>query len=318
MPGADMMMLSIVVPVYKVEQYVEKCITSILGNQLFENHCELIVVDDGSPDASMAIVERLCAGRPNVTLVRQVNQGLGMARNAGVARARGAYFWFVDSDDWLTPYALEKLISLIETSEPDVVNIDHVMSDGRTTPIANHARHATAYSGAAYLQLSCVQNEVPYYIYRAAFYRGCELHFERDIYHEDALFTPSALILAQRVVRLAEPCYVYNVREGSIMTSGNHLKHARDMLTVVEKLEAFRLRHVPGGRQARVFSRYIALAVGGVFYYWKRLDRQERNLVRAEMDMRGLLSPILRSGSLKYLVAVALMFSHRRWRLDRF
>jgi glycosyltransferase involved in cell wall biosynthesis len=303
--------LSIVVPVYKVEAYVEKCIASILANELFDSRCELIVVDDGSPDESMAIVERLCEHRPNVTLVRQANQGLGAARNAGEGRARGDYLWFVDSDDWLPEDAIERILALIAATAPDVVNIDYVMSDGRRTPVKNRAMPGVVYCGLDYLQQSYVQNPVQYYVFRTRFYRDRGLHFEKGIYHEDALFTPTALFEAARVVRLAHDCYVYNLREASIMTSGNHLKHARDMLTVVARLEAFRARRAGGWRPSRVLARYAAVAVGGVYYYWKRLGPAERRMVSGEMSGRLLLAPILSSGALKYLAAAAVMLGWR-------
>lgn len=305
----NMTTLSIIVPVYKVEIYIEKCISSIINNSLFDSHCELIVVDDGSPDRSMEIVERLCAFHQNVTLVRQHNQGLGMARNAGEGRAKGKYLWFVDSDDWLPAGAIERLITLTATTKPDVVSIDHIMSDGSRTMVVNNASADFIYTGIDYLKKSRVQSPVQYYIFRTDFYRGRSLHFEKGIYHEDALFTPIALFQAQRVVRLAEDCYVYNVREGSIMTSGNNVKHARDMLTIVGKLEFFRKKSGATFRQSYILSRYSAFAVGGVYYYWRLLGMEERSIVAAEMDIRLMLRPICRSGLLKYFVAVAIM----RW-----
>lgn len=303
--------LSIIVPVYKVEQYIEKCIASILDNKLFDSRCELIVVDDGSPDRSMEVVERLCAFRQNVTLVRQGNQGLGMARNAGASKAKGEYLWFVDSDDWLPSDAIEKILALIAATKPDVVNIDHVMSSGLRSTVENRATAAVVYTGLEYLKLSIVQNPVQYYIFQTSFYRGNSLHFEKDIYHEDTLFTPMALFWAKRVVRLAEDCYVYNVREGSIMNSGNNLKHVRDMLQIVRKLEVFRKQHTKTFQQSHVISRYAAIAVGAVFYYWKRLSKSERRMVSREMDFRLIVGPICYSGLLKYSVAVAIMLYHK-------
>lgn len=299
--------LSIIVPVYKVEPYIEKCIASILENRLFASHCELIVVDDGSPDGSMEIIERICAFRQNVTLVRQHNQGLGMARNAGAGWATGEYLWFVDSDDWLPSGSIARILTLITDTKPDVVNIDYVMSDGRRTTVLNRASTAVVYTGLEYLSLSCVQNPIQYYILRTSFYRDSNLKFEKGIYHEDSLFTPTALFQAQRVVRLAEDCYVYNVRQGSIMTSGNNLKHTRDMLIVLEKLEAFRRHRAEGFRQSHILSRYSALAIGGVYFYWKLLDKKERWMVSQEMEIRLMLVPIFNSGFLKYILAVALM-----------
>lgn len=307
--------LSIIVPVFNVEAYIERCITSILNNHLFDIHCELIVVDDGSPDRSIEIVERLTAGRSNVTLIRQSNRGLGLARNAGQSKAAGDYLWFVDSDDWLPERAIERVISVTTSSlRPDVVNIDYVTSDGRRTAVQNHATPDRLYHGVDYLGMSYVQSPVQYYIFCRHFYRENSLHFERGIYHEDALFTPIALFLAQRVVRLAQDCYVYNTREGSIMTSGSNLKRARDMLGIVARLEAFRHQNATNATDARVLARYSAVAIGSVFYYWRRLTVKERCNLAAQMDLQEMIRPILLSGLLKYVGAVGIMLCHKYFR----
>src|SRR4051794_20845446 len=98
-PARPQPTLSVVVPVYDVEPYVEACLASI-GAQPVEDH-EVIVVDDGSPDASVAIVERMMRRDGRIRLLRQENAGLGAARNAGIAEATGTYLAFVDSDDML-------------------------------------------------------------------------------------------------------------------------------------------------------------------------------------------------------------------------
>lgn len=309
--GTKVISMSIIVPVYKAEPYIEKCITSILDNRLFDSHCELIVVDDGSPDRSMEIVKRMCARRQNVTLVRQNNQGASMARNTGESRASGEYLWFVDNDDWLTAGAIEKILALTAATNADIVNIDHMLADGHHSTVKNRAETGIVYLGLEYLKLSCVQNPVWNYIYRTDYYRDCGLHFDKDIIHEDTLFTPIAMFLAERVVWLAEVCYVHNIREGSIMTSTNNLVHALDMLKVLKKLEAYRSQFATTVPKSRILSWYSALAVGGVFHYWKLLSKKERRMLSMEMDARLMLRPIFRSGSLKYLVAVASMLWHK-------
>ncbi len=312
-----MISLSIVVPVYKVEPFIEKCIKSILENRFFDTHCELVIVDDGSPDRSMEIVESLCDALPNVTLVHQPNQGLGVARNTGESIAKGEYLWFVDSDDWLLAGAIEKILTIITETKPDIVNIDYVMSDTSHSAVINNAENGIIYTGLTYLSISCVQNPVQYYVFRTNYYRDSGLQFEKDIYHEDSLFTPIALFHALRVVRLMDDCYVYNLREGSIMTSGNNLKHAFDMITVSRKLEAFRLLHAIESEHSRIISRYIALAIGSVFYYWKRLGQEDRHRVSSCIDNWLFLKSIYRSRNIKYLIHIAIMLVYRPLKLGK-
>ena len=107
------LLLSIIIPVYKVEKYIKRCLDSIY-NQRVEEHCfETIVVNDGSPDNSGAIVRQYMAEHINCRLINQENQGLSVARNTGLDHAKGEYIWFVDSDDWLTKDSLSIVLDTI-------------------------------------------------------------------------------------------------------------------------------------------------------------------------------------------------------------
>lgn len=116
---------SIIVPAYKVQAYLQECLRSVLG-QTYEDF-ELIAVDDGSPDACGAIIDEVAATDPRVVAVHLTeNEGLGPARNAGMARATGDYLIFLDGDDTLTPGALQTVADrLKETDGPDVLVYDY-------------------------------------------------------------------------------------------------------------------------------------------------------------------------------------------------
>lgn len=301
-----MTQLSIVVPVYGVEAWIERCLRSIVEDPGFAESCELIIVDDGSPDRSVEIAEGICAGLHGVHFIRQANQGLGAARNAGALAAQGAYLWFIDSDDWLTDGGLTRVLqALRECPGLEILNIDYVMSNGKHSTVVNNAKPMRVYGGIDYLRLSTVQNPVQYYIYNIEYYKSQALAFERGLYHEDALFTPVALYGATRVMRLAEDCYVYNLRDGSIMNSGNPMRHALDMLRVTQALERFRV----GQKDARanILAVYGALAIGGVYYYWKQLSRLERKKILASLELSELILPVVRASAWKYIFALLRM-----------
>jgi glycosyltransferase involved in cell wall biosynthesis len=298
-----MIKLSIVLPVYGVEIWIERCLRSVLDDPVFVSSCELIIVDDGSPDRSIEIAEKVCAGYDNVKLIRQVNKGLGAARNAGAAVVQGQYLWFIDSDDWLSEGGLSRVLNaLLNNRGVEVLNIDYVMSNGEHSTVPNHAKPGERYRGLDYLDLSVVQNPVQYYIFSSEYYRKNKLMFESGLYHEDALFTPVALYFSNAVIRLAEDCYVYNLREGSIMNSGNPMRHASDMVRIVEKLEKFRLEQVKQGSD--VLAKYSALAVGAIYYYWKKLNRSEKIKLVGLVGWRGLLDPVIAAGKWKYLISI--------------
>src|SRR5690349_12045451 len=115
-----MPLLSIVLPVYRVQAYLRECLDSIL-EQSFTDF-EVIAVDDCSPDHSGAILDEYAARDSRVRVVHlERNVGLGEARNAGLGHTHGEYVWFVDSDDWIAPGALAAVADRLRTAEPDVL-----------------------------------------------------------------------------------------------------------------------------------------------------------------------------------------------------
>lgn len=117
--SADSIKISIIVPVYKVEKYVDKCLQS-LENQSYTN-TEIILIDDGSPDKSGDICEKFAEGKDNIFVIHQDNAGVSVARNNGIDHATGEYILFVDPDDWLEETACERLIECIKEKEYDIV-----------------------------------------------------------------------------------------------------------------------------------------------------------------------------------------------------
>ena len=118
------MKVSIIVPIYKVERYIEQCAESVLGQTWPD--IQFIFVDDGSPDASVQKLEALIdskftALKDRITIIRKENGGLPQARLSGLKKAEGHYILHVDSDDWLEPDAVEKLVHKAEETDADVV-----------------------------------------------------------------------------------------------------------------------------------------------------------------------------------------------------
>lgn len=103
-------LISIIIPVYNVEDYLERCLDSII-HQSYKN-IEIIVINDGSTDSSLKILEKYALKNSRIIIVNQENKGLSGARNIGVEKAIGDYIWFVDGDDFIDNDACERLISL--------------------------------------------------------------------------------------------------------------------------------------------------------------------------------------------------------------
>ena len=124
---------SIVVPVYNMEESLEKCVKSLL-HQTYQNY-EIILVNDGSKDNSGAICDKLAAENEIVQVVHTENRGSGPARNSGIAAATGAYVYFPDADDYLEPYAIARMVEAMETENCDLVvfGFRYVNQNGETT-----------------------------------------------------------------------------------------------------------------------------------------------------------------------------------------
>ena len=116
-----MIILSIIIPVYNVEKYIRKTLESIFESTFPKSEFEVIVVNDGTKDNSISIVNEFAAKFDNLKIINQENQGLSVARNTGLKAARGKYVWFVDSDDWVEYDSLPFLLKHLEHSDKDVL-----------------------------------------------------------------------------------------------------------------------------------------------------------------------------------------------------
>ena len=117
--------LSIVVPVYKVERYLPKCVESLLLQDLSHEEYEIILVDDGSPDRCGEICDEYAARYSYIKVVHRKNGSLSAARNSGIEKAQGKYVQFVDSDDFLEPNVLKSLVNKMELDQLDVLRFNY-------------------------------------------------------------------------------------------------------------------------------------------------------------------------------------------------
>lgn len=214
--------ISIIVPVYKVEQYLERCVNS-LTNQTYKN-IEIILVDDGSPDQCPQMCDNYANSDSRIKVIHKKNGGLSDARNAGLRIATGEYVMYVDSDDYIEKNSCEKLI------ENAIGNIDVIVGackeispTGITFQQHTNLEENKTYEAREYVLLSIKKNEwyAPAWLnlYRRAFLIDNNLYYKVGYYFEDIEMLPR-LFLANPTVRYVNyPFYNYVIREDSIMTS---------------------------------------------------------------------------------------------------
>jgi len=181
-------LVSVVVPVYNVEDYLGECLDSILAQT--HPRLDVVVVDDGSPDGSIDIARRYAAQDRRIRIVQQANGGLGAARNTGVRHARGQMLCFVDSDDTLPPGAIEAMLRSLRVSGSDfaVGSLVRDTVDGQQMPPWAKKLHATTRRGLVFADEPDVLKNVFAWtkLYRTEFFRRVVKEFPDGIYEDQA------------------------------------------------------------------------------------------------------------------------------------
>ena len=237
--------VSVIVPVYNVELYLEECLDSII-NQTFKE-IEIILVNDGSTDRSPEIIELYALKDNRITILTQPNGGLSAARNAGIEKALGKYLLFVDSDDSLLPNSIETLLGKANETGADIVigNALLCYPDGRRSIyyIPDKELHnGLLWTGESSFLKLMEQNTMPlvvsYFIKRDIIFQH-ELFFQNGILHEDEIWCVKAILSAQNVLFLDFNFYLYRQRKDSIMNLDNKGFRVKSLFEVAKLLNQY-------------------------------------------------------------------------------
>ena len=234
-------LISVIIPVYNVEKYLRECLDSVLA-QTYANF-EVILVDDGSTDSSGAICDEYAARDDRFRVIHKENGGLSVARNTGMADAKGEFVYFLDSDDLIEPDALESLISSIEHAKADFVffEAESFRDDGCAAKqgYLRDRDHGTLDGMAAFESLAMdkdFKSAVPTYFWKKRFLAENKLSFYPGILYEDLLFSFEAFCKAQTVSHCHRTLYKRRIREGSIVTSKPGKKNFESFLAVFSEV----------------------------------------------------------------------------------
>lgn len=222
--------ISVVIPLYKVENYMKKCVDSIL-NQTFKDF-EIILVDDGSPDSCGVIADEYAENYPSIKVIHKENGGLSSARNAGMEIATGKYILFVDSDDWVEKQLLEKAYAIMEETDSEIcifnvmrineiAQINYVQADNVERKINVESYGADNYIVNYLLNPKAHRYSAWNRMYKVDFIKSNNLLFEpnTEIHSEDMLFNLECSLYVKNVCSLNEPLYYHLIRSGTISTS---------------------------------------------------------------------------------------------------
>ena len=272
--------ISVIIPVYKVEAYLDDCLRSVTGQSY--PHLEILLVDDGSPDKCGELCDAWANQDPRIQVIHKENGGLSDARNAGLDRATGEYIAFVDSDDWIDPQFCEHLLAALQKEGADLCacSILSCMEDRREAwgcaqyQVCNAEQTlAMLYHDAAY-PVSALNK-----LYRRALWDG--LRFPVGKLCEDAFICYQVVHRAQKIVQLPEALYCYRIRPNSIMTSPFTPKR-------LDEEEAWRCNYL--------FARehYPAVAKAAFYFYLQRVSVLLRTISKEQRKVYPKESAFLR------------------------
>ena len=232
-------LISIIIPVYQVEKYLDKCITSVV-NQTYTN-LEIILVDDGSPDRCPIICDEWKSRDPRIKVIHQKNGGLSHARNEGLKIATGEFISFVDSDDWIEPNMVEILLTAMQETDADITICRYQketnnVQESISSPSSLERKAYTAEEALELLISS--KNIISTAVWDKLFRRQVigDIHFAEGKIFEDSLWTAQVIGSAQIIISIDIPLYHYFFRSDGLSHNVNNLKcRFRDLTEMLER-----------------------------------------------------------------------------------
>jgi len=250
----EMPKVSLVIPAYNVAPYLSCCLNSVTGQTLED--IQIICVNDGSTDKSGDILKQFAAKDERIMVIQQRNGGLSSARNVGASVATGEYIYFLDSDDFISLTAMEKLYTCARERELDLLAFDAMAffeDDSLRSQNAHYEafyrrrqRYPDVMSGARLFTAMSVNDD-----YRTSvclqfinnnYYRSAGLHFYEGIFHEDNLFSLMCFLQAKRALHIPEPYFHRRLRAGSIMTGPKGFAHFKGSMVCYLEMLRFVMR----------------------------------------------------------------------------
>lgn len=272
-------LLTIVVPVYNVENYIERCLKSIYKTS--ETLFDLILVDDETPDNSIRIVKEILRDYSNYTILHQSNKGLSGARNTGLNIVNTPFVWFVDSDDYLELGAIEKISNIINQKKNTVevvhFGFNYIYADNKKkSKIAFNNKTVTGIE-----LLNNIGGEISAWrnIYNVSFLKENHLNFYEGLIFEDLDFNIKIFSLAKNVFVFNEFLYNYDQTNSSSILHNIKLKHALSMLTIVKDIADFIHNNNVSKDKIPIMCFHAGRAFSFSTFFYKNLSKTDKKTI---------------------------------------
>ena len=289
-------LISVIVPVYRVEEYLERCVKSILS-QTYEN-LEVILVDDGSPDQCPAICDACAEKDARVKVIHQENKGLSGARNAGIDAASGEYLAFVDSDDYVSPHFIEELYQLLQDTGCAIgqCRFSYVKGDGL---VEESDSAFCIYRGESLMeQLYGPEEKATCFVvawnklYRAELFKETGIRYPEGRIHEDEATTYRLFHEAKKLAFLDRALYGYYTENGGSITSVFSAKRLQWLTAHEERIAFFK----KNGYEKLLPAAYRKLCDACITFYF-RCTEQVKDAEELKKELRTRLETYRANGA---------------------
>jgi len=280
--------LSVIIPVFNVEKYIEKNIESL--RKLSSEEIEFIYVDDGSSDNSVSIIEKQQALDSRIRVFKKDNSGPGATRNYGLKNSRGKYILFVDSDDYVNPFDTNLIRNILEVNNLDMLEfcyrlVDEKGNELQKPNISDCKMTNRVLSGAQWLRAEkCCSLQIAYF-YRKDFMMSNGLLMPEGVIHEDAEYVGKCTWYAKRYMKINECLYNYLMRSDSIMhTKGK--QHSADTNLAIYRTIDFANENVDRETYSLYFEPYIITSFYNMMHTLIQNDENVRDFYRKNSKLR--------------------------------
>ena len=289
-------LISVIVPVYRVEKYLERCVKSILS-QTYKN-LEVILVDDGSPDQCPAICDACAERDVRVKVIHQENKGLSGARNAGIDAASGEYLAFVDSDDYVNPHFIEELYQLLQDTGCAIgqCRFSYVKGDGL---VEESDSAFCIYRGESLMeQLYGPEEKATCFVvawnklYRAELFKETGIRYPEGRIHEDEATTYRLFHEAKKLAFLDRALYGYYTENGGSITSVFSAKRLQWLTAHEERIAFFK----KNGYEKLLPAAYRKLCDACITFYF-RCTEQVKDAEELKKELRKRLETYRANGA---------------------
>lgn len=216
--------LSIIIAAYNVELYIYKCVLSCIKQDLDSALYEIVVVNDGSTDSTLEILNGISANCSNIKIITQQNSGLGSARNSGIQISKGDYLWFIDGDDYLQENIIQAITNKIAEYKLDILVLNFAIVNELyqiTRNYANTLRNIeNVITGSQFYETNYTSSYSSLFIFSRVLFTNNNIQFKERINMQDSEILPKLMYYTKRLAYLDKVCYYY-VQQANSFTNSN-------------------------------------------------------------------------------------------------